>query len=267
MSESTPVNPAEQGLEVRTYFVRDRNVLWAQADFSDLFVDFYLHLSDQKIKPNPEHAAMFKRALAAFTLHCASQPRNVMTAWTMNFQKPLVNLFLVGDNELGSVTGRVFDDNVKELPDNIFYADVVRGKQPPRRSTVNFTGSDPLLAVEAFYTQSEQRTARYFQLGEDSFAMLTEHPDSDMDWLCGLTVEAVKKLDDTETLTLLETRVARWHCGCNQERMMQVLLPAMKQDPVALFGDDQKIEIRCPRCAARHVITREALEAYAVENP
>ena len=96
MSESTPVNPAEQGLEVRTYFVRDRNVLWAQADFSDLFVDFYLHLSDQKIKPNPENAAMFNRALAAFTLHCASQPRNVMTAWTMNFQKPLVNLFLVG---------------------------------------------------------------------------------------------------------------------------------------------------------------------------
>ncbi len=267
MSDTTPVNPAEPGLEVCTYFVRSRNVLLARADFSDLFVDYYLHLSDHKIKPEPEHATMFKRALAAFTLHCASQPRNVMTAWTMNFQEPLLNLFLVGDNEFGSVTGRGFAENVKKQEANIFYADVVRNKQPPRRSTVNFTGSDPLQAVESFYAQSEQRAARYFQTGDDSFAMLSEHPDSDMEWLSGLTVEDVVKLDDTESLALLETRVQRWHCGCNNERMMQVLLPAMKEDPDGLFGEDQKIEIRCPRCAARHAVTREAMEAYVADQP
>jgi molecular chaperone Hsp33 len=36
----------------------------------------------------------------------------------------------------------------------------------------------------------------------------------------------------------------------------------MKQDPEGLFGDEAKIEIRCPRCGARHTITREALEAF-----
>jgi len=267
MSESTPVNPAASGLEVCTYFVRGRNVLLAQADCSDLFVDFYLHLSDQKLKPEPEHVAMFKQALAAFTLHCASQPRNVMTAWTMNFQQPLVNIFLAGDNEFGAVTGRVFEDNVKRLPSNLFYADVVRGRGEPRRSSVDFTGADPVAAVEKFYAQSEQRTARIFETGEERFAMITEHPDCDLAWLRGLTAEAVAKLAETETLTLLEKRVTRWHCGCNQERILQVLLPAMRQDPAALFGEDPKIEIRCPRCAARHVVTREALEAYATEHP
>lgn len=263
MSESTPVNAADAGLEVRTYFVRSRNALLARADFGDLFVDYYLHLADQGIKVAPEHDAMFKRALAAFTLHCASRPWNELIAWTINFQAPLVNLFLTGDNDTGAVTGRVFDENVKELPQNLFYSDVVRGHQPVRRSTVDFSGSDPMAAAEKFYAQSEQRQARYFQLGEEDFAMLTEHPDCDLAWFRSLTAEDVRTLDECETLVLMERRIQRWHCGCNQRRMMEVLLPAMQQDPEALFGDDPKLEIRCPRCSARHAITREALEAFA----
>ncbi|MFM1851694.1 MAG: hypothetical protein RIS54_1378 [Verrucomicrobiota bacterium] len=266
MSESTPVNPAQSGLEVRTYFVRSRNVLLARAEFSELFVDYYLHLADQRVSPQPEHDALFKRALAAFTLHCASRPWNEMTAWTINIQEPLVNLFLAGDNENGAVTGRVFDENVKRLPENLIYADVVRDRGAPRRSTVEFNGSDPLAAATAFYTQSEQRAARFFQLGEEDFALLTEHPDCDLDWLQGLTPEDVARLDETETLVMMERRIQRWHCGCNQERMLQVLLPVMQTDPEGLFGGDPKIEIRCPRCAARHAITREALEAYAARH-
>src|SRR5438034_11724092 len=101
------------------------------------------------MRPGAEADAMFKRALAAFVLHCASRPRNELTAWTINFQQPLVNLFLTGDNETGAVAGRVFEENVKELPENLFYADVVRlgftrqegggatGVQPTQRSAVS----------------------------------------------------------------------------------------------------------------------------------
>jgi molecular chaperone Hsp33 len=265
MPETTPPNTADAGLEVRTYFVRNRNVLLARADFADLYVDYYLHLSTNQIKVTPEHDAMFKRALAAFTLHCASRPWNELIAWTINFQKPLVNLFLTGDNETGAITGRVFDENVKEGPENLFFADVVRGQQPKRRSAVTFTGADPLLAVENFYGQSEQRSARYFQLADEDYALLTEHPDCDLAWFRGLTDEQVRSLDKTETLALMERRIYRWHCGCNQQRMMEVLAPSMKQDPEALFAGDPKIEIRCPRCGARHSITREALEAFVTQ--
>lgn len=262
MSETTPPNTADAGLEVRTHYVRNRNALIARADFGDLFVDYYLHLSVNKIQVQPEHDAMFKRALAAFTLHCASRPWNEMTAWTINFQQPLVNLFLTGDNADGSVTGRVFDENVKEGPENLFYADVVRGREPKRRSAVTFEGNDPIAAAEKFYTQSEQRGARFFQLGEEEFALVSEHPDCDLAWFKALTPEAVRDLDKTETLSLLERRIQRWHCGCNQKRMMEVLSPAMKQSPEELFGDDPKLEIRCPRCGSRHAITREAMEAF-----
>ena len=262
MPETTPPNTADAGLEVPTLFVRNRNALLARATFSDLYVDYYLHLGTQQIRPSAEADAMFKRALAAFTLHSASRPWNELTAWTINFQQPLVNLFLTGDNDTGAITGRVFDENVKELPENICYADVVRGREPKRRSAVSFTGGDPIAAAEKFYAQSEQRVARYFQVAEEEFAMVTELPDCDLAWLNALTAEQVKAFDTTETLGPMERRIYRWHCGCNQQRMMEVLAPTMRQDPNELFGDDEKLEIRCPRCGARHAITREAMEAF-----
>jgi molecular chaperone Hsp33 len=266
MLESTPINPAHSGLEVTTWFVRHRNVLFAKADFSSLYVDYYLHLSDQALKISPEHDALFKRALAGFVLHAASRPWNELTAWTINFQEPLVNLFLTGDNADGSVTGRVFPEDVKELPNNLFFADVVRGTQPKRRSSVEFSGADPLAAVEAYYRQSEQRPARYFQTGEEEFALVTAHPDYDEAWFEALTVDQVRAFAKDEELGVLEKRVYRWHCGCNQQRMLQVLAPVFRQDAEGLFGTEEKIEIRCPRCAARYAITREAMEAFVAKG-
>ena len=260
--QSTPVNEAETGHEVRTYFVRDRNVLVAQADFGALFVDYFLHLNDHGIKVQPEQAAIFQRALVGFVLHSASRPWNEMTAWTINFQQPLLNVFLTGDNETGAVTGRVFDENVKEMPNNLFYADVVRGRGEKRRSSVTFEGADPLVAIETFYQQSEQRGGRFFQLDEEVFALVSEHPDCDLDWFRDLTVEQVKGIQETETVNLMERRIHRWHCGCNQQRMLEVLAPAFRADGDDLFGGDAVIEIRCPRCCARHAITREAMEAF-----
>ena len=262
--ETKPTN--ESGLEVCTYFVREKNALLAQADFGELFVDYYLHLADNGVKVAPEHDAIFKRALAGFVLHCASQPWNVMTAWTVNFQQPLMNLFLTGDNETGGVAGRVFDENVKVMPENLFFADVIRGRGEKRRSSVSFTGSDPLVAVEAFYDQSEQRGARYFQLGEESFAMVSEHPDCDMEWFRSLTAEDVGRIHENESTNLMERRMQRWDCGCDQRRMLQVLAPAFQDNGAELFGEDQKIEIKCPRCCARHVVTREALEAFVAAD-
>ena len=120
--------------------------------------------------------------------------------------------------------------------------------------------------VEQLYAQSEQRAGRYFQLGEEEFALVTEHPDCDLAWFRALTTEQVRTLEKDETLALMERRVYRWHCGCNHQRMLEVLAPAMQQDAEGLFGDDPKVEIRCPRCGARHAVTREALEAFIAEK-
>lgn len=237
----------------------------ARAEFTDLFVDYYLHLATHGLRHEPVHDQKLKDAMAALTLHCASRPWNETVAWTIHFQDPLLNLFVGGDNKLGTIIGNLFTQDVKKTSENMFYSEVVSGNEPLRRSVVTFEADDSFGAVEQFYRQSEQRLARYFDLGDEEYVFITAQPECDLAWLESLTTEQVRRLNETEKLRLLEERKYRWECGCNQERIMNFLGPAMRSDPEELFGGEEALRIHCPRCGARHMVTREAMEAYVVK--
>jgi molecular chaperone Hsp33 len=251
------------GAELTADFIRHRNVMLVQADLGPLLVDYYLHLADHRLRHSPEHDALLKQALVAFALHGAARPRNEHFSWTIGLQEPRLNLFLAGDNEDCIVAGRLFTENVREAPKNVFYSEMMpsRGAEK-RRSVVNFEGADLFRAAEEFYRGSEQRLVRYFDLGEDNYAMLISHPDCDEAWLRGITLQEVRALADTETLARIERRFYRWHCGCKQSRILNALAPAARADFVGLFGNSETIHVQCPRCAASHTITREAMEAW-----
>ncbi|MGI8603035.1 MAG: Hsp33 family molecular chaperone HslO [Verrucomicrobiales bacterium] len=249
-------------LEVPTYFVRGRNALVARAEFGELYVDYYLHQASLGMQHPPFHDGIFKEALAALTLHLASRPRNETTAWTIHFQQPLLNVFVTGNNMTGTVVGQIFAEDVKDVGRNLFFLDLVKNGRPARRSSVEFEGLKPFRAVEHYYAQSEQRPARYFQFAEEDFVMVTAQPDCDLTWFESLTDEAVRQLESTEELALLEKRHYHWQCGCNDHRMMTVLAPVMKQDPDGLFGGEPSVRMRCPRCGVKFLITRESLEAF-----
>jgi len=254
--------PADTQLEVSTWFIRGRNVLLARADFGPLYVDYYLHQADHGLRYPPEPDQLLKDTLAAQVLHAAGRPWNHTLAWTIHLERPRLNLFACADNELGHIAGQAFQEEVKTMGENLFFADLAAGHQPTQRSVVSFAGADIFGAVEAFYRQSEQRLARMFRLGDEDFALLSAQPDCDEAWLAGLTAEEAARLEESETLRLLEKRSYRWNCGCSQDRMCEILVPAMRADPEALFGGGASVRITCPRCGARHTLTREALEAY-----
>jgi molecular chaperone Hsp33 len=251
------------GSEITVDFIRHRNVMLIQSDLGSLLVDYYLHLADHRLRHSPEHDALLKQALVAFTLHGASRPRNEHFSWTIGLQDPRLNLFLAGDNEDCIVAGRLFTENVREAPKNVFYSEAMASRSAEkRRSVVNFEGADMFRAAEAFYAGSDQRRVRYFDLGEDHYAMLLSHPDFDEEWLRGITLDGVRGLAATETLARIERRLYRWHCGCKQSRILNALGPAARADFVGLFGNSELIHVQCPRCAAQHAITREAMEAW-----
>jgi molecular chaperone Hsp33 len=252
----------EAGLEVRSYFVRGRNALITRADFGDLYVDYYLHQGQHGYQHEPAHDELFKQALAAITLHCASRPWRESSAWTIHLHEPLLNLFVAGDNRLGTVVGQIFTENVKSDAAQIFSAEVVRGNEDSRRSVVDFEGQDVFRAVERYYAQSEQRLARFFSVGPEDFIFASAQPQCDLAWLEQLDEPGVLALAESDQLSLLERRYYRWECGCTQDRMMAVLASVMRSDPDGLFGEEPVLRISCPRCGARHKITREALEAY-----
>lgn len=264
---SSSPSPPPEGIEVLSHFVRSRNAVVIRASFTELFVDYYLHLAAHHVHPPEQHDQKFKDALAAFVLHCAARPRNELIAWTLHFEESKLNIFLVSDTEDEAVAGRLFADNVREMQANHLYSDVVVGRKPTHRSMITFAGEDAFRAAEAFYLQSEQRPARFFTSAPEEFVMVCSHPDCDTAWFDALTPETLRDLDKTETLALLERRRYRWHCGCNQQKILGVLAPAMRKDPAGLFGEENSLQVNCPRCAARHIITREAMEAYIVQNP
>ena len=255
------------GTTVTVDFIRHRNVLLVQADLGPLFTDYYLHLADHRLRYTPEQDTIFKRALAAFALHCASRPQGEHLAWTMNFQQPLLNLFLTGDNEDNTMAGRLFTENVREAGQNIFYSDIIarRGAQP-RRSIVNFDGTDALGVVEKYYAASEQRLARFFDPGEDVYALLVSHPDCDEHWLRALDPAGLRNLAERETLVGLERRNYQWRCGCSYPKILGTIATAAQEDMAGIFGEEESVHVACPRCAAQYVITREALEAYFAQG-
>jgi molecular chaperone Hsp33 len=262
MSEASLPEDQSSGLEVRCYFVRKRNALLVRADFETLFVEHYLHLADREVRYTSRQDELFKDSLAALTLHCASRPWNESTAWTINFQSPLINIFVTGDNNLGTIVGQLFSEDVKENAENLFYAKAIRGKDPLRTSAVSFQGSDVFQAVEHYYHQSEQRPARYFRLDEEDIVMITAQPDCDLSWFEKLDASAVREMDQKEELSLLEQRSYRWQCGCNHEKIYQLLSVPMQENPEALFEDEDSLRISCPRCGIKYLVTREALEAF-----
>lgn len=259
--DSSPVD-AEGQIEVRCYFVRHRNALLVRANFSPLFIDYYLHLMDIESKPPPRLDTMLKEALVGVALHCASRPRNERHAWTVNFQHPLANFFVTADNTTSCVTGRVFTEDVKRAERSVFYAQAQKHQADPRMSAIEIDGADFLRVVEQFYQRSEQRQARFFEHSPEDYVFITAQPGCDLPWLESLTEDAVRALDQTEEISLLEQRFYHWECGCSLERIYNVLSPHAQRGLEELFAGDEFLKVTCPRCGKLYRIHCEQFEAW-----
>lgn len=249
-------------IEVRSYFVRERNALAVRADLGPLYMDHYLHLMQHSLRLQPDIDQLLKDALGAITLHLASRPWDEITAWTVNLKDPLCNLFVTGSSRSEGVAGRAFTEDVKADGQSRFIAQIREGDSGTRQSIVEFQGSDFFSIVEHFFAQSEQRLARLFRHSEETFVMVTAQPDCDEDWMRSLTDESIRELDKTETLSLLESRFYRFHCGCDLDRILPTMASLTPDLIAELFSDSETIPIQCPRCAARFPLTRTTLEDY-----
>lgn len=249
-------------IEIRCYFVRERNALLVRGDFSPLYADYYLHLMQHGIRHERAQDDLLKDGLAALALHLASRPRNEAVAWTLSWQDPPHNLFVTGSNRSGTVVGRLFTEDVRERDRNLLIAQVTAAGEEARQSMIEAEVLDMFRVAEAFYAQSEQRPGRYFRHSEEDFVLISAQPDCDLAWLATLDEDAIRRIDATETLSLLETRVYRFACGCSPERIFPIIAGMTEETLEEAFGGREVLAAGCPRCGARYVITREALEAF-----
>lgn len=249
-------------VEVRSYFVRGRNALVTRGQFGPLFVDYYLHAADHGLRLAESLDGIMKEALVCMALHLAAKPRTEEHAWTVNFHHPRANFFVTGDNRVSTIAGRCFTENVLVREQQLFYAQQLKANAPLHQSTVEFAGGSFLRAAEQYYTQSEQRPARFFEFGDEDYVMISAQPQCDVDWLMALTPESIRLLDQNEELSLLETRGYRWECGCTVEKLYNALLPHARRDMDSIFAGEEVLKATCPRCGQRYFIDREQLEAW-----
>jgi len=245
--------------KIESIFVRHRNCLMLRGQFTDIYMDYYLHLSDHSIRYPGDLDQMLKDALAVLTLHLTARPWNETIAWTANLRAPRINLFVTGSSDKAHVTGRIFTEDIREPDRNFLYSQTtVAGFSEPRTSSLEVEGRDPVAWISQFYEQSEQRPARAFRLPDENFVLIAAQPDADLEWLQSLSADDVAKIPETEETNLLETRPFRFHCGCTVEKIIPIL-GAWRDKPDELFHADNEITVQCPRCAASYIVTRDMI--------
>ena len=249
----------EEFTTVESIFIRHRNALMLRGQFTPIYTDYYLHLMQHGIRPPADLDQLLKDTLAMLTLHLVARPWAETIAWTANLRAPRINVFVTGSSLTESITGRVFTEDVREPDRNFFYAQTTLAGDEPSLSTLEIEGKDPIAWVSQYYDQSEQRPARAFRLDDENFVLIAAQPDCDLEWLASLDNATVQAISQTEETTRLETRRFRFHCGCTVEKILPIL-SGWKNRLDDLFGDEQSINIQCPRCAATYQITREMID-------
>ena len=252
------MEPTEEFTTVESIFVRHRNALMLRAQFTPIYTGYYLHLMQHKIRPPADLDQLLKDTLAMLTLHLVARPWAETTAWTANLRAPRINVFATGSSLTESITGRVFTEDVREPDRNFFYSQTTLGGDEPSLSTLEIEGKDPIAWVSQYYDQSEQRPARAFRLDDENFVLIAAQPGCDLEWLASLDNAAVQAISETEETSILETRRLRFHCGCTVDKILPIL-SGWKNRLGDLFGDDDSINIQCPRCAATYQITRDMI--------
>lgn len=249
----------EEFTTVQSIFIRQRNCLLLKADFSSLYVGYYLHLMQHGLRNAPVVDGVFKELLAYFTLHLVSRPWQEHHAWTLNVATPeLANYFLAGSSLTEDVVGRVFTEDVREPEVNMLYAQNMARNKEMQTSVIPLAGDSPTGWVEEFYRQSEQRQARAFALGGDSYALIAAQPGADFDWLSELTAEQVARIEEAEQTKQLETRRFTFRCGCTVERILPTIR-AMQRDFADILSEQGQLEVSCPRCGVQYCITPDML--------
>lgn len=234
----------------------DRNVLFAHGQFEPIFLAYVDHSRRWEEAPEPLIETMMRQGLAAAALHLSCRPIDESVGWTISIQEPPLNLFLTGDAGTERVAGRSFTHGVEPADQNRLYVQSSRHHAPPSKTMLDVAGLDILGVFEQYYRRSEQFPARFFDYDNGYFVMALGLPGIEEGCLDHLTREnALEMLNACDRL--LDERSFYFSCGCDPQRMREVVDSIYKDNPEDLFQGEARVEIQCPRCARRWELHRD----------
>ncbi|NNE44318.1 MAG: hypothetical protein HKN12_08905 [Gemmatimonadetes bacterium] len=243
----------------------ENDLLVIRADFQHLYAAYLDHVRRWESDPDGLSQILMRQGLGAATLHLSCRPLGEMVGWTINIHQPPTNVFLTGDSSERTVTGRIYTENVKPSEQSRMFVQTTRNAGTPRQSVVEVDSHDVLQIFEDYYGRSEQRPARFFEVGDTDFLMLLGMPRVDVNWLKNLTRDEAIGLSE-EDLTLLDEKTYRFQCGCSAEKMIAAVRGMFAGKSDDLFQGESGVEVFCPRCGRRWWLEREEFEGTGEEE-
>ncbi|MBI4586550.1 MAG: Hsp33 family molecular chaperone HslO [Planctomycetes bacterium] len=259
---------AAEGTLFLTYLDRQRDLLLVYGDPAPLHRDLELHLLSCGLRHDRRTAGLLKDGLTAMALYLISRPRFESFGWTISLQRPRLNLFFAGSARENTVVGRAFLENVQPAPRHLFYAQISRPFGELQTSSVEVEGSDIFKMVEQFCSRSDQQPVRFFRGKGPRAALASPFPGADRNWFRSAGAAEVMELENSGGLKLIADRSVLFRCGCDRKMITAIVVKLYRQDPEELFRGDPEVEVECPRCGAKHAVTREQFkESSAAAGP
>jgi molecular chaperone Hsp33 len=245
---------------VRRFYDEQHDVVLGSGHFGGLFAGYLDHARRWEHEPDGFAEVLMRQGLGAAVLALANRPPDETVGWTINIHRPPTNLFLTGDTKARTVTGRVFTKNVRPAESSRMIVQTSRAGGRVAQSAVALDGLDVLEMFEQYYRRSVQTEARLFEIDPVTFVMLLALPDADRGWIAQLTGEEVAARIAGDHLRPLDEPVFRFQCGCNQDRMRQIVQDLYQSERAALFQGDPGVEVLCPRCGRRWWVEAKDVE-------
>jgi molecular chaperone Hsp33 len=253
-----------KGLVAVTDYIPKCEALFISVDTSDYLIDYYLHRKTHAPDTDPAHDEKLKELITCFAVHLSARTSTETHAWTVHLVADTpYSLFVTGNTGVidesgiahGFIVGHILTDHIRHTDVNSIHAQFSnRGRS--FKSLVRCDTNDIPRMVEQFYSQSEQYPLRLkLSDNSDTAIGLVALPEFDEEWIRSVDISSVATETDI-TRSPMRTVHFAFSCDCSADKLLP-FFRSMSPDAVKeLYGDDQELQITCPRCGKQFGIHR-----------
>jgi len=253
-----------KGLVAVTQYIPKREALLISVDSSDYLIDYYLHRKTYAPDTDPAHDEKLKELITCFAIHLSARTATETHAWTVHLvAETPYSLFVTGNTGVidesgiahGFIVGHILTDHIRHTDVNSIHAQF-SNRGSTFKSMVRCDTNDIPKMVEQFYAQSEQYPLRLkLSDNSDTAIGLVALPECDEEWIRSVDISAVPTATDI-TRSPMRTVHFAFSCDCSPDKLLP-FFRSMSPDAVnELYGDDQELQITCPRCGKQFGIHR-----------
>lgn len=258
------MNATPYVLVAKSEYIPKREGLLVRIDMSDYLIDYYMHRKDVAPQTDPIHDEKLKELIACFAIHLSARSAKETHAWTVHIVADTpYSLFVTGNTgeidstgvNRGYIVGHILTDHIRHTDVNSIHAQY-SGKGGSFTSMVRCDAVTIAGMVEEFYTQSEQHPLRIkLSDNSDTALGLVALPEYDPEWITSIDIDEAATSSEIIRSPLSTTTFA-FACDCSAEKLLPFFNSLTQASLDELYGEDQELQINCPRCGRTFPIKR-----------